>query len=442
MNLKVRNKTKKYRKLNNITRIKRKNTKNTKWGGVGEEDIERRDGESAADYTKRLKTIIKNVIEENKQIRTATRKSPSSTTRKSPSSATRKSPSSATRKSAKKTMKLEEDKYEGEVNEKGEKNGEGTMFYKPVIDKKDKNKKIYNEYVGQWKNNKREGEGIMMYNNGEDVYQGEWKNDKKDGNGKMTYANGDVHEGIWIEDVYIGKWDSYNFIGSGQYGKMTYANGDVFEGDLYKYNKYEKNGGGILTHHDGRKTLGNWKNDTLVNYLEINLGRTIYRVKEPEEIKKDNKYIIMHNIGEDVFLYFGNININTEKKQSIVANPDFIMDIIRVKDMSLEFDWEYQHYRKLLSSHYMRKIDKNLYKYNLYTTGDITENPFELKQNNVMIFAFEENMQREINKIRDISTFGKKQFSLFYLSYLKLSEEEKNSLKEHTNILDNINPFA
>ena len=408
MNLKVRNKTKKYRKLNNITRIKRKNTK---WGGEG----------TSASST--------------------TRKSPSSTTRKSPSSTTRKSPSSTTRKSAKKTMKLEEDKYEGEVNEKGEKNGEGTMFYKPVIDKNDKNKKFYNEYVGQWKNNKREGEGIMMYNNGEDVYQGEWKNDKKDGNGKMTYANGDVHEGIWIEDVYIGKWDSYNFIGSGQYGKMTYANGDVFEGDLYKYNKYEKNGGGILTHHDGRKTLGNWKNDKLVNYLEINLGRTIYRVKEPEEIKKDNKYIIMHNIGEDVFLYFGNININTEKKQSTVANPDFIMDIIRVKDMSLEFDWEYQHYRELLSRHYMRKIDKNLYKYNLYT-GNITENPFELKQNNVMIFAFEENMQREINKIRDISTFGKKQLSLFYLSYLKLSEEEKNDLKEHTNILDNINPFA
>jgi len=410
MNLKVRNKTKKYRKLNNITRIK---SKNTKWGG------------------ERTSTSL------------ATRKSPGSATRKSPGSATRKSPGSATRKSANKIVKLDlkEGQYEGQVNEKGEMDGEGTMFYKAVVDK-NKKIKIYNEYVGKWKNNKREGEGIMMYNNGEDVYQGEWKNDKKDGNGEMTYANGDVHEGIWVEDVYIGKWDSYNFIGSGQYGKMTYENGDVFEGDLYEYNKYEKNGGGILTHRDGRKTLGNWKNDKLVNYLEINLGRTIYRVKDPEEIKKDNKYIVMHNMGEDVFLYFGNININTEKKQSTVASPDFIMDIIRVKDMSLEFDWEYQYYRPLLSSHYMLEIDKNTYKYNLYTTGPITENPFELRQNNVMIFAFEENMQREINKIRDISTFGKKQLSLFYLSYLKLSEEEKNALKEQTNILDNINPFA
>ena len=41
-------------------------------------------------------------------------------------------------------------------------------------------------YNGNWINNKREGNGIMKYNN-EDDYVGDLKNDIKEGKGKMKY---------------------------------------------------------------------------------------------------------------------------------------------------------------------------------------------------------------------------------------------------------------
>jgi len=382
-------KTKKYRKLNKITRIK---SKNTKWGGEGDDTTQRPSETNLENKQTRTPTILAN-----------------------------------------KTMKLDlkEGQYEGQVNKNGEMDGEGTMFYKPIIDKNDK---IYNEYVGQWKNNKREGEGIMMYNNGKDVYQGEWENDKKDGNGKMTYANGDVHEGIWVEDVYIGKWDIIGYNDS--YGKMTYANGDVFEGELFKDDKYKKNSGGIMTYKDGKKILGYWKDDILVNYLDENLGITIHRVNSPEEIKEGNKYLVMHNIIGEVSLYFGNININKEKKYA--SHADFNLDIIMLKNLTdKKSDWVFP-----TNENKLHILHQEGNKYKLYT-NDIRSNPFFPKQFDIIIFAFEDNMQRYVNEVTNPGELAKKPLSLNYLSYLKLSEEEKNALKEDTNFLDNIiNPFA
>ena len=48
------------------------------------------------------------------------------------------------------------------------------------------------EIYGSWKKDKKEGNGNMIYNNG-DVYDGTWKNDKKY-NGLMKYKNGDEYE--------------------------------------------------------------------------------------------------------------------------------------------------------------------------------------------------------------------------------------------------------
>jgi hypothetical protein len=42
---------------------------------------------------------------------------------------------------------------------------------------------------------RREGKGIQLYENG-DVYEGDWKNDKREGNGKLTMK----------ESYYDGEW--------------------------------------------------------------------------------------------------------------------------------------------------------------------------------------------------------------------------------------------
>ena len=58
-------------------------------------------------------------------------------------------------------------------------------------------------YKGEWKNDLKEGKGIMKYNNG-DIYKGEWKNDLKEGKGIMEYNNGFFHDGNWLDDKKIG----------------------------------------------------------------------------------------------------------------------------------------------------------------------------------------------------------------------------------------------
>ena len=46
-------------------------------------------------------------------------------------------------------------------------------------------------YTGHLKNNKRDGNGVYRWKNG-DVYDGEYVENKKSGRGTYTWANGDV----------------------------------------------------------------------------------------------------------------------------------------------------------------------------------------------------------------------------------------------------------
>ncbi len=56
-------------------------------------------------------------------------------------------------------------------------------------------KKIYSLYEGQFLNNKKQGLGRLIFENGE-TYEGNFKNDRLDGNGIYTYQNGKiVHKG-------------------------------------------------------------------------------------------------------------------------------------------------------------------------------------------------------------------------------------------------------
>ena len=53
------------------------------------------------------------------------------------------------------------------------------------------------KYVGQYKDDKKHGEGTWTFADGE-KYVGEWKDDKRHGLGKYTFADGRVHhDGEW-----------------------------------------------------------------------------------------------------------------------------------------------------------------------------------------------------------------------------------------------------
>jgi TPR repeat protein len=52
------------------------------------------------------------------------------------------------------------------------------------------------EYVGEYRNNKRHGQGTFYFNTG-NKYVGKWKDGKTHGKGIYTYADGRVQKGVW-----------------------------------------------------------------------------------------------------------------------------------------------------------------------------------------------------------------------------------------------------
>lgn len=58
-----------------------------------------------------------------------------------------------------------------------------------------------NKYIGEWKNGKKSGQGVMIYENG-DLYDGGWKQGKRNGQGTLTLKNGDIsHKGEWKDGM-------------------------------------------------------------------------------------------------------------------------------------------------------------------------------------------------------------------------------------------------
>jgi hypothetical protein len=121
-----------------------------------------------------------------------------------------------------------------------------------------------NCYTGQLKNNMKNGEGEMRYNNG-DIYVGNWKNDMKNGQGIMKYNNGDYYDGYWKSDM---KYD---------YGEMKYNNEDYYRGNWKDDKKHGKNG--YMRYKNGDFYVGYWENDmkngfgkmtNITGYIHIN----------------------------------------------------------------------------------------------------------------------------------------------------------------------------
>ena len=89
---------------------------------------------------------------------------------------------------------LNNDKYEGEFKN-GLKEGYGKYF--------NYEKEIY--YIGQWKNDKKNGKGILYRLNSlkkrEIIYEGEFLDDKKEGKGKILYKNRDYYIDSFVNDI-------------------------------------------------------------------------------------------------------------------------------------------------------------------------------------------------------------------------------------------------
>ena len=147
-------------------------------------------------------------------------------------------------------------------------------------------------YIGETKNNIKEGYGKLFYNNG-NRYEGEFKNDLREGYGIFYFTSGDKYEGEFKNNLkegygilyysngtkYVGEFKNNKLEGIGAY---YYSNGSKYLGEL-KNNRRE--GYGIKYYINGDKYKGQFKNGFKDGYgikyyffLEINMSEDIKRV--------------------------------------------------------------------------------------------------------------------------------------------------------------------
>ena len=110
--------------------------------------------------------------------------------------------------------------------------------------------KNYFYYIGEWKDNLKEGKGKESWPDGTS-YEGEYKNGKKWGEGKLQLPDGSIYEGQFKDGEINGK------------GKIIYSDKREYEGD-WANNKF--NGKGVFTWPDGRKYTGEYSNNLKDGY--------------------------------------------------------------------------------------------------------------------------------------------------------------------------------
>ena len=147
-------------------------------------------------------------------------------------------------------------KYVGEFKD-NERTGQGTYTWPSG-----------NKYVGEYNDGKRTGQGTFTWASGS-KYVGEYKDGKRTGQGTFTWSDGDKYVGEFKDNErtgqgtftlasgskYVGEFKDGNFNAQGTY---THANGKVEEG-TWQDNKL--NGQATVTYADGTVEEGIWKDD-------------------------------------------------------------------------------------------------------------------------------------------------------------------------------------
>ena len=151
------------------------------------------------------------------------------------------------------------------------------------------------KYIGDIKNNLKDGKGILFYNNNNlfpenrKIYEGEFKNNKREGSGTMYWKDGykfsanfknnkiildnnsnfqwncsreiEVIFNFQNGDVFEGYFLFYLLTGN---GKLFYNSGNL-KGSIYdgSISNGLRSGKGIMIFNNGNRYEGDWKNDKI-----------------------------------------------------------------------------------------------------------------------------------------------------------------------------------
>jgi hypothetical protein len=134
------------------------------------------------------------------------------------------------------------EKYVGEFKD-DKRNGQGTATFASGS----------GGYVGEWKDGKYNGQGTHTFKGSK--YVGEFKDYKRDGQGTLTFATGQKYVGEFKNDIWHGQ------------GTFTFSDGTVYVGE-YKDGKY--NGRGTLYASNGSIiNQGIWADGTFVRSAPV-----------------------------------------------------------------------------------------------------------------------------------------------------------------------------
>jgi hypothetical protein len=132
------------------------------------------------------------------------------------------------------------------------------------------------KYVGQYRDNKRTGQGTYTWSDGE-KYVGQWRDGKQNGLGTYTFSSGNKYVGQFRDDKRTGQ------------GTFTYANGDKYVG---QYIDGKMNGQGTFTFADGEKYVGQFKDDSYDGFGTLYYPNgSIFQ----QGLWRDNKFIQAQN---------------------------------------------------------------------------------------------------------------------------------------------------
>ena len=101
-------------------------------------------------------------------------------------------------------------------------------------------------YVGEFKDDKRNGQGTQTFASGSGGYAGEWKDGKWNGQGTSTFKG----------TKYVGEFKDYKRDGQ---GTLTFATGEKYVGEFKNGNLH---GQGTFTFSDGAVYVGEYKDGT------------------------------------------------------------------------------------------------------------------------------------------------------------------------------------
>ena len=249
------------------------------------------------------------------------------------------------------------DKYEG-YWENDLRNGKGTYW---LCIGKNKYRKLY---TGDWKNNQKEGHGIYFYKDGS-CYDGEWKNSKRDGKGLMIYANEDIYQGSWKEDKKHGHGILEKANGDKYYG---YWNCDLKEGQGYYW--YSKT---------GKVYLGEWHEDcprcgifTDVNDEKLNID--ISKINDPKDVPASIPGLCLKN-PEAVL-------------EDSINNVHFIRSIKEVKNKNLQELFKNEEQKEIIKMYSQVRTTKKKDDENENKIPDFTITLDQLKKNYCKQFKF------------------------------------------------------